>query len=356
MKGWTSAGRQRWPRHAAPPGCRARAGLLLAWALVAAGLPARATAGEPDEGVRAHFEAQTLIAQGRYKEASERLEEGQRWPSDRLALWTLAACHEKAGRAARAWEVYRQLAEAPRVSPEDERLARARAQALEPRLARLTLKAPRAPLGELLVTLDGVPLTHRWGEELRVDAGEHRIEVRAVGFRPWQGVVLATAGRGPMTVEVPELVAATGEPAAAAAPLASATPLRTDALDSDDAPEAPTYTAAWVAGGIGLAGLTLGAVAGWLASSKSHEARRLCSRQAEGCPQTPKDDRAALKRYARGAHQVSDVALGVGAIGLVAGGALFFITRGQETESPDFVNVAPSVGMDRIGVSLSGAF
>jgi hypothetical protein len=335
--------------------------MVLAWVFglsAALGWPRRAQAEEDSNAAaRAQFEAQSLLTEGRYKEACNSLEQIERSQGGPFIEWSLANCFESAGHAARAWQLYRQIAEEPRSSAEDQRLATARATALEPRLAHLQVQPPHPAVDGLRVTVDGVALEpQRWGGDLRVDVGAHRVDVEAPGYRPWRRVVRLSAGPRPMLIAVPALDVGVGD-VVTDTPLPGALdPIEMQAADVIDGPRRPNYTAAIIAGSIGVAGLTVGALAKWLSSSKSQGARKLCSQQPEGCPQSTKDDRDALKRYAHNARQAGDVALGVGAIGLITGGILFFIARGKDTEKDPVLEVTPSLGMDQLGVSVSGRF
>lgn len=314
------------------------------------------TAGAQEGEARAQLDAQTVIAQGRYKEACPALEESWYGTADPLVRWSLPACWEKAGRAARAWGLYRELAALPQSSAEDRQVARARAAALEPRLARLAIHVSEPALAGLRVNIDGEPLpSRRWGSELRLDVGRHRLDARAPGHRAWEHVIQANAGGPPTRVDIPRLELGAGDDTLeSASPSTSVSPM--DGSGEPARPTGPDYTAAYIAGGIGVAGLAVGGIAWRLAASKSAESRQSCAGQTEGCTPAPKDDREAARRYARAAHRVSQIGLGVGALALIAGGVLYFVTKDEEAEPANRVRVAPSIGMDELGISVSGAF
>lgn len=317
----------------------------------------RAKDAADGDGARARFEAQSLLAQGRYKEACDAIEHSQRrqHAASPEAELSLASCWERLGRGTQAWQLYRQIAAQPEYRREARRVALERAQALEQRLVPMELHFSHAVEG-LRVSLDGAPLALQGSsDELRVEVGRHRVSVEAPGHRSWERVIDVSAEHAPMRIDVPNLEVATGDVLSDEAP-EGAEPLRTDATDTLDVAGPFSRTATYVAGGLGIAGLTVGAVAGWLASSKWVEARKLCSRHTEGCPPTQRDDREALRRYARNASSVSNVALGVGVAGVVAGGALLLLTRSKEEQERTTMELGPSVGMDRVGLSVSGRF
>src|SRR5690606_41548923 len=92
----------------------------------------------------------------------------------------LASCYEADGRLASAWSAYLLAgATAARMGqPQRQRLARARAEALRPRLARLSLVIPDAvrALPGLTITCDEVPIVAaQWDAPFPVDRGAHRI-------------------------------------------------------------------------------------------------------------------------------------------------------------------------------------
>lgn len=310
-----------------------------------------------NDGARARLEAQSLAALGRYGEACDKFEESQRAHPAVATQWSLADCWNRAGRAASAWALYRQLAAENGSSAETKRLATARAAAIEPRLGYLQVHVTRALADRLHVSVDGVALPpQRWGGDLRVDVGRHRVSARAPGHRSWQQVVEVPAGGSLTRIDVPVLEVGTSPLAMNATPAAPRGPLLADPPIVAEEPAPPSYTAAYVAGGIGLAGLTVGALSGWLASSQSQRARKLCAGTREGCPPSLKDDREALKRYADDARNVSHVALGVGAAGVVAGAALLYVTRKKALEQANKVTLSPNIGTSGVGVSLSGTF
>lgn len=313
------------------------------------------------EGRQALFEGQSLMALGRYREACGKLEESQRRQPALTTQWSLADCWEKDGRASRAWALYRQIATEARSSAETKRLATARAMAIEPRLARLKIQVARAPIEGLHVSLDGMSLSPRqWDSDLRVDIGRHSVYAQAPGHRSWQRMVQVSAGGAPTRIDVPELEVATsgGEPGPTRSAASGPALPDTSRLPADpvDEPARPRYTAAYVAGGIGLAGLTVGALSEWLASSKGAEARKLCPGNTDNCRQSTKDDADALKRYAKNARTVSHVALGVGAVGVVVGGILLYTARKKEARRAAKMKVAPKIGLDGVGVNVSGTF
>jgi hypothetical protein len=115
------------------------------------------------------------------------------------------------------------------------------------------------------VSLDGTVLA--WpgsGNDVRVDPGRHVVRARAPGHRSWEKRGAGGGGGPPARVEVPEF-----EPGvAAAAAGGDAQPITaTPRASEPEKSGGQSHTAAYVAGGIGLAGLGVAALSAWHASS-----------------------------------------------------------------------------------------
>lgn len=98
------------------------------------------------------------------------------------ALLNLASCEESRGNVASAWLRYRDAV--ARMKPDDRRLTLAsdRIALLEPRLPRLTLRAPAPRPAGMRVSLDGEPLGEdAFGAARPLDPGTHHVRVSANG-------------------------------------------------------------------------------------------------------------------------------------------------------------------------------
>jgi tetratricopeptide (TPR) repeat protein len=185
-------------RRSSQPAC------LLALSLAAFGSPlgvstaALAREKSPDanavESARTSFyRALALQDRGRFAEALELLEKVAETRESAQVRFNIAFNQEHLGRlpaAVRGYERAILLAHESGarnvVNAANERL-----KALATRVARLVL---RPTVGATSVTLDGVALpASDFGRALPVDSGEHRIEARAPGYRPF-GVTLALSG------------------------------------------------------------------------------------------------------------------------------------------------------------------
>jgi hypothetical protein len=156
-------------------------------AAVAAPRPASADTEADRTLAEALFrEGKRLMGEEKYAAACAQLGESQRLDPGGGTLLLLGLCHEKEGKTATAWG---ELREASAIAAKEgqsmrREVAERHIAALEPRLARLTIRVPervaRVPGLELL--RNGAPLGRAaWGMAFPVDPGRHAIEARAPG-------------------------------------------------------------------------------------------------------------------------------------------------------------------------------
>jgi hypothetical protein len=180
------------------------------------------------------------------------------------------------------------------------------------------------------VSLDDAPLGKTNAREpVLVGAGRHRFTASKPGFLPASKTV-DIAGGDAVTVRL-ELV-----PEAPPAP----PPVR----------ESPSYAGAAIAAGIGVAGIAVGTVFGVLTLNGKSTLDVECG-QSKVCPSSAQAD---VDAYARNGT-ISGVGFGVGAVGVLLGGYLFFHERAKETSAAaQQARVTPWIGPT--GAGLSGAF
>jgi tetratricopeptide (TPR) repeat protein len=238
-------------------------------------------------------DARKLLAAGKFAEACKAFAESQRLDPGVGTLLNLGRCYEKLGRTASAWSTYREAAAAARAANQGarEKNARLAADALEPKLPKLTIVVTNAETNPRLeVRRDGavVPAS-MWGMSVAIDPGEHLFEASAPGSKAWRTQIVAEAGK-PVTVIVPALQpdpsAARAGAAAAKAPEASKA-----AAANPRAPEPPPPStglggqkiAALVVGGAGLIGAAVGGFLAVRANAKYDaadcDASNTCSEQ-----------------------------------------------------------------------------
>ncbi len=243
----------------------------------------------------------------------------------------LADCEERRGKFATAWEVYKSaLAKLPagdsRATVIQERIAK-----LEARLPKLVLSlAPGAPKETIVregeATL-GAAATY--GVPLPLDPGVHHLVITAPG-RPANNLDV-TLVEGKTTKLAVEAGAAVGVAPPPVPP--SAKPGASPAVVESRSP------GPWIVGGVGVAGLIVGAVTGGLVLSNKSTANANCT---NGPPPTCKnqtglDAASAVRTFG----PVSTVGLVVGGAA-VAAGAIWLGVRGAGKQGAMRVGVMPA--------------
>src|SRR5689334_8638295 len=127
--------------------------LFAALALAAPAAHAQ-SAGDKATAEALFSDGRRLMAQSNYREACPKFEASLKLDPGVGAMLNLADCYEKNGQTASAWAEFREASSAARAagSKDREDLARQRAAALEPKLARLTIVITKPPAR---VTRDG---------------------------------------------------------------------------------------------------------------------------------------------------------------------------------------------------------
>ena len=192
------------------------------------------------------------MAEGKFAKACPKLEESQRLDPAPGTQFKLGECFEQVGRTADTWALFLNVAAAAKSAgmPDPRRIARDRATALEPKLAKLVIVVTSPPPG-IEVTRDGVAVgAAQWGSAVALDPGLHPITASAPGKEPWKGEV--NVGEGGATVTVPMLLDAAAKPA-----------LETTAPPPEPKKGLGTQrTLALVAAGVGVVGVGIGSVFG----------------------------------------------------------------------------------------------
>jgi hypothetical protein len=324
-------------------------GLAFASAIAAT---ARADDGDKRDPAAAEAlwrEGRSLRAAGKIAEACPKFEASYKLDPALGALLNLASCHELEGRIATAWSEYSDAADQAKKVGDKKRVefAKKHADALEPRVPHLELHAPKPAPEGLLVTRDGQPLgPGALGTSLPTDPGVHTLEAHAPGHVGWRRKIELLAGER-QTVDVPQLAKdATPD----AAPIAVATMAKTP---DTEAPPPPTSnsarTAGFVLGGVGLAGLAVGATFGILTGSATSDAKVHCPNN--GCSPQGLDDVSRGKTFA----WVSDIGFIGGGAALVAGTVLLVTSR-KKARSTSGLVLAPLASPSGAGLSARGSF
>jgi serine/threonine-protein kinase len=308
-------------------------------------MSARSALAEPS--IADKTTAETLFAEGkkqlrqkRYDEACKSFSESQRLDPGVGTLLNLAVCYEKQGKLASAWTIYREAAAAARASKQTsrEQMARKGADALEPRLAKLTIVPPTGDLPpQMQILRDGEVVPQSlWGVAAAVDPGTHQLEVTAPGREKWSTKVAANVGQS-STVTVPAL-----KPVASPAPARAKVATTTESTPayvpppSDDAP-APAGRTQKIIGGIAVGtGVVVTAVGAYFGG------KAISTYRGAECDDANKCTQAGLDAQDKGiAYSTTATVAVTGGLLVIATGVVLWLTApSPQTASANAVRSA----------------
>lgn len=252
-----------------------------------------------DEGVK-------LLTAGDLAQACPKFAESLRLDTGIGTMLYLAECYERQGKTASAWAQFREAQASAGAKEGDNRgrVAKERADRLEPKLSKLLVVVPpEAAIDGLVVTRDGTAIGRAlWGTETPIDPGAHVIRVSAPGriARDLTVDVKGEAAHEKIVIE----------PLALAPPAPTPPPTSSSPVDADASHRGSTQrTVGVVLGAAGLVGLAVGTVFGVRAISTKSDSEPHCD--ATSCDQQGLDLRSD-------AHAQGDVST----VFLVAGGVL----------------------------------
>lgn len=306
--------------------------LVAASALPAfADAPAAATAEQKAAAQALFDDARKLTRGGQFTEACPKFSESERLDPTMGTKFYLADCLEHIGRLASAWTYYVEVTDAARAAglKDRARFARSRADALEPKLARLAVvisaQAPRA--SGIEVKRDGLTLGEAmWGTSIPVDPGVHVISASAPGKVPWETRVELKDPGQVITVKVPPLVAAPELP--------PPPPPREKPASPPPGPppgSSGQRIAGVVVGAAGLVGIGVGAVFGVRALDKRNDSNANGHCDAHSfCD----DVGLGLRREAITAATISTVGFIAGGVALAGGGILLLTAPSSGSAAP----------------------
>jgi hypothetical protein len=319
--------------------------------LLASGSPAGAQPASGNDRVAAEAlfdEGRTLVAAGKIAEACPKFADSQRLDPSPSTLLNLASCWEKLGRTATAWVTYREAASASHAVGRADYVATAQrhADALAPRLARVTVDVSH-PVEGLELRRDGMVVSSvEWGQAIPVDPGTHTFQARAPGHAEWTVATVAQEG-SLVTVTVPPLEALPAPalpPATVPAPPPPATSPTTAAAEAPPRAvgESSLRTTGLVIASAGVAGLVVGGTFAAFAKARYDTSLKNCEENNPNlCNSMGVNQRGDARTYG----DVATVAVCIGAPALVGGAILWWLGRTPEG-SPTAARVAavPLVG------------
>jgi len=334
--------------------------LLVAGALLASSSASAQSAGDKAAAEALFDVGKKLVDEGKFAEACPKFEESQRLDAGLGSMLYLADCYERAGRTASAWATFREAASFARSSGQADReqIARGRAEGLETKLHRLSLKVEDQSEG---LTVDRVEVASgrresmsraTWGVALPIDPGSYRITASAPGKTPWSSTLTVPPDAGTQTVAIPTLTALAAAPATAAPPKEEPSPPPSEG-------ETSWSTQHWVGLGIGAVGVVGIGVAGALAVvavGKNGDADELCGEGSATCATQEGVDASSAGRGMGNAATGALIAGGV----LTTIGLVVFLSAPYDKETASsgvsHVAVRPSAPNADAGLSVGGRF
>ena len=323
-------------------------------------LPARAA--EPGQAQALFDQGLADMDAGRFEKACPAIEQSYQLDPSPGTLFTLAECEAKRGRLATAVQHYDEYlalyAKLPREKKakqgDRERASREAKAALLPQVPEVTVLLPSTMPQGTRVTIDETRLdAASLGSPVRVDPGEHLL----TALTP-DGAVTdthVTVGKGEKKTILLELKAAR---TAAAVPPPAPQP-QTPTPPPPAEPQGPSgqRISAFVVGGLGAAGVLIGAITGGMAIAKKSTVDANCGSgigmaDRRACNQTGFDAANSLKTLGL----VSTIGLAVGAAG-VATGVVVFVTEPKRQRSSARVSVeVTALGVSGAAAGLKGAW
>ncbi|MDP9003009.1 MAG: hypothetical protein M3O46_23195 [Myxococcota bacterium] len=294
--------------------------------------------------------AQALFEDGRklvnaenYAEACPKFADSERLDPSPSTLLNLANCWEKLGRSATAWATYKEAESAANAVKRPDYMATAQrhADALSPKLSRLTIHVQQ-PTAGLQVKRDGTWVgIPEWGSAIPVDPGAHAVEASAAGYKPWTTNVDVARDGAQLTVSVPPLdplPVETPPPAGSShVPAPVSVPVLAPSSSPSPGPEGRSdgstqRTIGLIVAGAGAVGLVVSGALALVANAKKQDSFTNCEPDPHRnvCNATGVSQRDA----AISAGDAATAALGIGAVALVAGAVTWF-TAPVRTPAPN---------------------
>jgi hypothetical protein len=203
------------------------------------------------------------------------------------------------------------------------------ADALAPRLARLTIKVEQ-PIDGLQVKRDGSPVDRaQWGVAIPVDMGSHTVEAAAPGHKAWATAVAVGQDGAQAVLAVPALdadpEATTAPPAAPVLAAPTPAPGPSQPAPPPPTPDRSSGSVQRIVGGIlaigGISSLAVGGGVAIAAKNKNDQSVKDClPTNPNLCPPTGLQER----NDARSLGNDATVLMSGGAAALVAGVVLWF--------------------------------
>lgn len=299
-------------------------------------------------------DARRLVNAQDYAAACPRFADSERLDPSPSTLLNLANCWEKLGRSATAWATYKEAESAANALKREDYMATAQrhADALAPKLSRLTINVPQ-PIAGVQVKRDGTLIgAAEWGVSIPVDMGTHTVDARAPGYKGWTTNVDVSRDGAQLAIAVPPLDALPADlPAAQGPSLATSATALPAAGPAPAVVEEPRSsgstqrTVGLIVAGAGIVGFATSGILAWIANGKKQDSLKNCEPDPNRNRCNPTG--VSQRDDAVFAGDSATVALGIGATALVAGGVVWLTARpGTWARSGTAVGVVivPTIG------------
>jgi tetratricopeptide (TPR) repeat protein len=280
-------------------------------------------------------EGQRLMEKGDFAAACPKFEKALSINAGVGTKFNLGECYEKTGRLASALALFRDVEDITRQAGQADRstAAKQRADALEPRVPTVVVRAPwaaSAPAAK--ITLDGRALARgELDKPIRVDFGAHEAVAELEGRQSRAKATIDKEGVStPLALESP----APAPPPPPPPPESSWSTQRTIGL---------------VVGGVGVVAAGVGGVLALKAKSDYGDATASCG---TACPH----DEATRANDARSLANVGGVVFVAGLVVAGGGVALFLTAPSSSSKNATRLRFAPSAAGAPAGVTVAGAF
>ena len=317
---------------------------------------APALAGDEAAAEALFLEAKKLAAEGKLAEACPKFAESNRLDRGAGTLIHLADCYEKNNQSASAWATFKDAASAAQAlgRADWQKLATQRAAALEPKLAKLTMKV-QEPAEKIEVTRDGAQTSPAsWGTPIPVDVGVHNVQATAPGRKPFKTAVKVAKDGDRVEVLVTKLEMAPAGTAGTTTPATGTPPIVGQSGDDG----AGRKTVGFIVGGVGVAGIAVGAVMGLLAIGKNSDSKKSCP-DSGGCASA---DAVKANDSARTFGTVSTISFIAGGVFVAAGAVIIFTapsskpTSAARASNERGIRLVPATDGRSANVSVMGVF
>lgn len=317
------------------------AATIVAASILATAAPARAQGGDAALALSLFEDARQLAAGGNYEAACPKFLASYNQVQKLGTLLNLADCYEKQGKTASAWARFTEAQGLAERAGQQDRVefAKTHAEALAPKLAKLTINVAAPPPG-LEVKRDGAVVDPAaFGTPVPVDPGKHAIEAHAPGKKVWSTSVDVAGDGAKASVDVPalEAEAAPPPPPTTGPQQPAGQGPQTIIVYQGEQPNPGGAQRTWgvVVGSVGLLAVGVSMIGGLLAKKEYDKSNNPDNNGPAGACVNDVCTAQALQ-HRDDAHTIAGVATGVfiGGAVLLAGGVTLYLTAPSAKSAP----------------------